>query len=603
MLKTSLMENLRIFAGILILLTSAQISFGQKADTTKKASPNNKSEQNSHRINKDALPANFTYNQLNNGLDVLIVQDSTVPLVSLEMAFKNGAITEPESWDGINAIYEKMYFGANQDYPSQKAIDKRSEELGIEPEAETGLERTNYYFTLHKNQLPYGLAFLKSATLNPKLFKGRVNEARKEQLAQLQSALKSPEFRFEQDLKRKLWQERFSRKNIHGHKESLKNITKEDISELRYRYFYPNNGLLVVAGDVNVSETLRLIRQIFGKWESSGLPIFKKYWSPKFDKLNRTRSFLTKDNSVDTPGLVFAFHGPDRENKKTAVYAAKVFTEMVNRPNSSFKQKLAEEDLVFQADVNYQSLHNVGHFFVHLKPKPENIKETGQAFEEYLPKWGNPDYHFSKEQLEEAKQSIANQIVYNRAKPSENIHKISKKWAFTGIEHYGNLKDSILAVTLSDIQQFVKQYLQNSKHVRGALVSPEQKKQSDVGDVAREIKPIEEYAALYALNSSEITDSADIATVRDIEYIMRINQNAQLTVHGYTDYTGPSWYNEQLSKERAKAAKQLIVEWGRVSGNRIETIGHGEREKTNDPEERQKDRSARFSVTFPKSDQ
>lgn len=596
------MDKLRIFAGIILLLLSTQIGIGQTEDTTKPAS-DNKDKVSKPSLNEaEALPENFTFKELSNGLDVLMIRDTTVPLVSVEMAFKNGAITEPKSWDGINAIYEELYFSANREYPSQEAVNKRTQKLGINPKANTGLERTNYYFTLHKAKLPYGLYFLNVATRYPKLYKGKIKAQKKEQLNKLKSALKLPTFKFDRDLKRHRWQNHFSRKNIAGTQKSLKGISKIDINSLRNRYCYPNNALLIMAGDIGVSKALSLAKNVFGNWQTSDFDIFEKYKVPEFEKLDRTRSFLTKHEKVDTPRLVFAYHGPDTRNSDGHTYTAEVFKKMLDQADVPLKKKLAKKDQAFQVDVNYKPLHHVGNLSFQLKPEPDKIKEAGRIFEEHLERWKKPGY-FSREQFEDAKQAIVNQVFYERAKNSENIHKISRRWASGGIDYYANYKDNIKAVTLSDIQQFVKKYLNNSNHIRGALVSPEQKKNSEVSEIARETKPIEKYAALYALNSSDISDSADIATVRDIEHIMRINPGAQLTVHGYTDYTGPSWYNEQLSKERAQAAKELMLKWGRVSGDRIETIGHGEREKTTDPEERQKDRSARFEITFSDGDQ
>src|SRR5271169_4839583 len=112
-------------------------------------------------------PANIFSSTLENGLQVVVVEDGSVPLATVEIAVHNGAFTEDTAYNGLSHLYEHMFFKANKDIPSQEKYLDRIHELGIEFNGTTGDERVNYFFTLGSKQVKEGLQFLNSAIRFP----------------------------------------------------------------------------------------------------------------------------------------------------------------------------------------------------------------------------------------------------------------------------------------------------------------------------------------------------------------------------------------------------------------------------------------------------
>ena len=54
---------------------------------------------------------------LANGLEVIVLEDHSVPLITIEAAVRNGSFTEPPELNGLSHLYEHMFFKANKDYP------------------------------------------------------------------------------------------------------------------------------------------------------------------------------------------------------------------------------------------------------------------------------------------------------------------------------------------------------------------------------------------------------------------------------------------------------------------------------------------------------
>ena len=108
--------------------------------------------------------------KLANGLEVLVIENHAVPLVTIELDVKNGAFTEGPEFSGLSHLYEHMFFKANRTIPSQEAYLRRLNQLGAAWNGTTSEERVNYYITVGVDSLVPSLQFMEDAIRYP-LFK------------------------------------------------------------------------------------------------------------------------------------------------------------------------------------------------------------------------------------------------------------------------------------------------------------------------------------------------------------------------------------------------------------------------------------------------
>ena len=113
------------------------------------------------------LPDNFYLTKLNNGLEVLVIEDASVPLATVEIVVRNGSYTEDAQYNGLSHLYEHMFFKANKVLPSQEQFLARVNELGIVFNGTTSDERVNYFFTLSNTKINEGLEFMNNAIRYP----------------------------------------------------------------------------------------------------------------------------------------------------------------------------------------------------------------------------------------------------------------------------------------------------------------------------------------------------------------------------------------------------------------------------------------------------
>ena len=94
---------------------------------------------------------------------------------------------------------------------------------------------------------------------------------------------------------------------------------------IQKKYYYPNNSILVLAGDVEHAEAFKKAPEVFGDWAPSDFDPFVKYPIPEFKPLQKSELFFTENANTRNPMLYMGYHGPDTRNDLKATYAADVF--------------------------------------------------------------------------------------------------------------------------------------------------------------------------------------------------------------------------------------------------------------------------------------
>ena len=104
------MKN-KFFSSLLILTLLAAASPAQKRGrtTTKPAT----SATTPAAKPQAAYEIPFKVKTLTNGMDVIVLSDSSVPVVTIEFAVRTGSFTEPPELNGLSHLYEHMFFKPN----------------------------------------------------------------------------------------------------------------------------------------------------------------------------------------------------------------------------------------------------------------------------------------------------------------------------------------------------------------------------------------------------------------------------------------------------------------------------------------------------------
>lgn len=426
------------------------------------------------------LPDNFHYTTLKNGLEVLVIEDASVPLATIEIVVRNGAYCEPPEYDGLSHLYEHMFFKANKDYPSQEAFMDRVNELGIAFNGTTSNERVNYFVTLSSGKVQEGLDFMNSAIRYPLFLEEEQKKENPVVDGEFQRAESNPVFFLLKDMDKHLWGEHYSRKNTIGDHDIIMTATKEKMVTIKDKYYHPNNSMLVVAGDVRARDIFKMAKEVFGDWEPAPFDPFNKWPIPEFEPLQADDAFITVNENATIPIVMYGYHGPDTRNDIEATYAADVFSYILQQAGSKLQRELVDEGLALQVGVSYATLKHVGPIQIFLVPNPTRVDEAIAKLEEHIARWADPDY-FTDEQLATAKSLLAIDDAYGKEKTSDFVHTVTYWWASASIDYYVNYVDNLQKVTREDIQRYVNTYIIDQPRAKGILLSPEMRDQMLLG--------------------------------------------------------------------------------------------------------------------------
>ncbi len=418
------------------------------------------------------LPSNFFLTKLSNGLEVLVIEDKSVPLITIEICVKNGSYTEAPEYNGLSHLYEHMFFKANKDIPNQEAFLDRTKELGMQWNGTTSNERVNYFFTLNKKFLNEGLQFMNSAIRYPLFDEKEMKNENPVVDGEFQRAESQPAFFLVNDVSKKMWGDLYSRKNPIGDHEIILTATTEKMKTIQGKYYHPNNSILVIAGDADHNEVFKKVGDVFSSWPNSGFDPFVKYPIPEFKPLEKSETLITENPNARNVIVYREWQGPDTRHDLKATYAADVFSFILSQKSSKFQQALVDSRLAYFLGFNYQTCKYVGPISLFLVPDAKQLKEAMAELENQISQWTNDDY-FTDEQLETAKTQLAITDARNREKTSTYVHTVTFWWASASIESYVNYVDNLKKVTRQDIKDYVTRYVQGKPSVTGILTTKE----------------------------------------------------------------------------------------------------------------------------------
>lgn len=421
----------------------------------------------------DELPENFHMTTLKNGLQVLVIEDNSVPLATIELVVRNGAYTESPEYDGLSHLYEHMFFKANKVLSSQEQFMARVNELGISFNGTTSNERVNYFVTLSNRNLGEGLQFMNDAIRYPLFLESEMEAENPVVDAEFQRNESSPMFFLYKDLQHHLWGDLYSRKNTIGDHDIIMTATPEKMRTIQEKYYYPNNTMLVVAGDVDYKDVFKQAKKIYGDWEASDFDPFEKYPIPEFEPLEQDEYFVTLNENAQLPIIMMGYHGPDTRNDIDATYAADVFSYVLGQASSKLQQDLVNTGLALQVQVGYQTCKFTGPITITLVPTPGKTREAMAVLEEHIAQWSSDDY-FTDDQIETAKNLLAIDDAYGKEKTSEFVHTVTYWWAVADIQYYTNYVENLKKVTREDIKRYVETYIVGKPRVTGILLNEDQ---------------------------------------------------------------------------------------------------------------------------------
>lgn len=486
-----------ILSSLLILLTFVSFSFAQ----SKKAPQTTTKETNVTKpsVPQQGLEIPFVTKILPNGLEVIVLQDSSVPIVTVEIAVRNGSFTEPPELNGLSHLYEHMFFKTNraialfrcdlftkyrrtdlfrsygcdaqQQFKSQLGdVSYLSEvdQLGYLRNGTTQEEYVNYYFNTTSGNLPTIMRLMRDAMLYPSFDEDEFQKEIQVVLGELDRQMSEPVYYLDRTLMDKLFYKYPSRKSPGGTRATVAAATTEQMRLIQSRYYIPNNSALIVTGDADPEKVFKLAEELFGVWKKGEDP-FKKFPIVDHPPLPKSEGVIV-NKDVENVFVQIGWQGPSIGKDDASTYAADVFSYIVQQPDSRLQRALVDSGLAVAVDVHYYTQRNVGPIRITLVTSPDKSKAALEALYKEIAQFNNPNY-FTDEELANAKNLLEAENLFRREKLSDYTHELGFWWSSTGIDYYRGYHKNLRAISREDIKRYVSTYILDKPHIGVALVS------------------------------------------------------------------------------------------------------------------------------------
>jgi zinc protease len=421
--------------------------------------------------------ATFVTHTLENGLEIIVLEDHSVPLVTVEMAVKNGSYTEPPELNGLSHLYEHMFFKANRAARDREDYLRTIDQLGIVYNGSTAEELVNYYFTTTSPNFPVAMRFMRDASRYPLFDERQFEQEREVVIGEIDRQESNPFFYLNREMNQRLFYKYPSRKNPGGNRQTVRSATTDMMRLIQGRYYVPNNSAIIVTGDVRPEEVFALVKSLFGDWPSAEDP-FKKFPPVEHPPLAKSEGSIIRQ-PVQNVVIEIGWHGPSIGEDNPGTYAADVFSFILRQPNSRFQRALVDTGLATGVGIGYLTQRNVGPITILAQTTPDKARAAVRAIYNEIAHFNDKDY-YTDEQLESAKGLLEADDLFSREKPSEYSHTLAFWWASTGIDYFRGYLGNLRRTSRADISAYVTRYIQGKPHVGLALMSEEAARESQL---------------------------------------------------------------------------------------------------------------------------
>jgi len=369
----------------------------------------------------ELLKINYEKYRLDNGLDVILFPERSLPLVSVNLWYRVGSANETEGKTGFAHLFEHMMFQGSRNVPKQMHF-KYIQEAGGNLNGSTSLDRTNYYQSVPANYLELVL-WLESDRMGfliPAMDQEKLDN-------QIDVVKNERRQRYENAPYGLAWELLFS--NLYhkshpyhwptiGWMKDIANINLSDVVDFFHTYYAPNNASIVIGGDINIKKTRKLVDSCFGSLPA-GSPLMPL--NINVSALKENQLIIHKDN-VTLERLYFAWHSMELYSQGDAEIEILSYILSGSKSSRLYKTLVFDKEIAQDVSAFQNGSKHGGSFLLVATVKPgttaDKLKEEIFIEIEKLLREGITD-----EELTRAKNNIRASFIYSM----QNINSLTNR--------------------------------------------------------------------------------------------------------------------------------------------------------------------------------
>ncbi len=411
---------------------------------------------------EDGTPKITEYH-LPTGQTLLIKEDHSKPIVTIDTWVKTGSVNETTQINGVSHFLEHLLFKGTDKYkPGQ--LDRILESRGAQFNAATSDDFTHFYITTATPYFEEALNLHADMMVHAAIPPKELPQERKVVQEEINRANDNPDRQMYVALSKLMYNQHGYGLDTLGPKENIANVPREAILEYYHYWYQPQNFNTVIVGDVNPEQVKALVQKAFPA------PPFlapKNYQAPKVTAVQppaAAQSQVLENPSISQAYLAVGLLGPAQQNPDD-VYALDIATLALGSGKSSRLYKALKEDQPLATGVsasNYTQKYS-GLIVVDAEAKPENREAVKKEVLNQLMRLKTEG--ITQAELDKAKTQYLKDFIFENETTDGTASSIGYNVTIGSLQDYLTHVHRVERVTLDQVQAALNHYIDLNKAV------------------------------------------------------------------------------------------------------------------------------------------
>ncbi len=399
---------------------------------------------------------------LDNGLHVILHQDNGAPVVVTSVMYHVGSKDENTEKTGFAHFFEHLLFEGTENIQRGDFFKIVTANGGYN-NANTTQDRTYYYELFPSNNLELGLWLESERLLHPVI--NQIGVDTQKEVVQEERRLRvdnAPYGQLIENMFKNMFVNHPYRWSVIGSLDHLASATLEDFQEFNKVYYIPNNAVLVVAGDLEMSEAKRLIKEYFEPIPKGQNIVKKTYEESPIQGPIQTQF---EDPNIQIPMILLGYRTPGQAEKDA--YVLNMISSYLSDGESSVLQKklVDEKRMALQIFAFNYSLEDYGAYLLGGLPLGSNtmddlVIEVDEEIEKLKTELiSERDYQKLQNQFE-------NSFVNSNSSVEGIANSLARNYMLYGKTDLINTEiDIYRSISREDIREVARKYLNADQRV------------------------------------------------------------------------------------------------------------------------------------------
>ena len=404
----------------------------------------------------------YTEYKLKNGLPVILHQDKSAPVVAVSVMYHVGSKDELPNRTGFAHFFEHLLFEGSKNIGRGEFM-KIVSANGGQNNANTTQDRTFYYEVFPSNQLATGLWLESERMFQPVI--NQIGVKTQNEVVKEEKRLRvdnSPYGNFVSSIMKRLFTKHQYNWVPIGSMADLDAATLEEFQAFNKKYYTPSNSVLVIAGDIDIEKTKKLVDAYFSEIPS-GTPIVKT--KIQEDPITKAIIDTAYDNNIQLPAIMTAYRIPGMTTKDAK--ALDMASAVLSRGSSSrmYKKMVDDKKTALQTGTFNFSLEDYGAYISYALPNNDTPLDSllKDMDEEIVKLQNNP---ISAEEFTKLQNQFENDNLDKNTRMLGVAENLADGYTFhKNTNNINEELEAIRKITAADIQAVAKKYLNPNQRV------------------------------------------------------------------------------------------------------------------------------------------